>query len=223
MNKTQSILLGVLLLLSGVVARGIISGIRERSAINSNNLSREAFRQNKHTIDSVVALLKTGNLVLRSGLGADSYLLSRMNRKDKSYSHCGIVITEGGYPFVYHSIGGEDNPDQRLRRDSADVFFSPLNNDGIAVVSYGLDSSKTDSLKSVVVQFYRDRPKFDIKFDLRTNDALYCSEFVYKAFNKALNDTGFIRPSYVRGYSYVGTDDLFLNGHARFVCRIKFK
>ena len=47
---------------------------------------------NKHAIDSAISLLRSGYLVLRTGLGADSYLLSQMNRKDKTYSHCGIVM-----------------------------------------------------------------------------------------------------------------------------------
>ena len=182
-----------------------------------------AARWNKHAVDSAISLLKSGNIVLRTGNSAISQMLAHMNQKDKTWSHCGIVMVENGYPFVYHAIGGEDNPDERLRRDSARWFFSPLNNDGIAVVSYDINNVAIEALKSIVEQYYKARPKFDLKFDLATDDALYCSEFVYKSLLKATSDTSFISLSHSMGRTYIGIDDLFMNGHARFVCRIKFK
>lgn len=183
----------------------------------------EAKRWNKHVVDSAISILRSGNIVLRRGLGADSYMLSQMNRKDKTYSHCGIVMIENGYPFIYHAIGGEDNPDQRLRRDSASYFFSPRNNDGIAVVNYALTQEENSRLRTVVAAFYAARPRFDMKFDLATDDQLYCSEFVYKALNKAMSDTAYIRASHALGRAFIGVDDLFMNEHHPSVCRIKFK
>ena len=190
----------------------------------ANPVSRQnTDRYNKRLVDSAVSLLKSGFIVLRTGMGADSYLLAQMNRKDKTYSHCGIVMIEHGYPFVYHSIGGEDNPDERLRRDSAGFFFSPLHNEGLAVVSYDYDADKVNELKQVVGQYYKDRPKFDMKFDLKTDDKLYCSEFVYKAVNKAMNDPMYIRTTSVLGCTFVGIDDLFVNAHAHIIWKTKFK
>jgi hypothetical protein len=96
-------------------------------------------------------------------------------------------------PFVYHAIGGEDNPDQRLRRDSAHVFLSPQHNEGFGIVDFGLNKEETQKLWEVVHQFYKARPKFDMNFDLKTDDALYCSEFVCKSLNRAMNDTAYIK------------------------------
>ncbi len=178
---------------------------------------------NKHLVDTAVSLLKTGYIVLRSGAGADSYLLAQMNRKDKTFSHCGIVMVEHGYPFVYHSIGGEDNPDERLRRDSASFFFSPLHNDGLAVMQYDYDSGKINELQRIVYQYYKQRPKFDMQFDLKTDDKLYCAEFVYKAVNKATHDSTYIKTTSVLGCTFVGIDDLFVNPHAHIIWKTKFK
>ena len=71
---------------------------------------RDANLQNHHDVDSAISLLQSGDLVMRRGIDVTSFMLSQMNLKDKTYSHCGIVEIEYGYPFVYHSIGGEDNP-----------------------------------------------------------------------------------------------------------------
>lgn len=178
---------------------------------------------NRQVVDSAISLLKSGNIVLRMGLGADSRLLSLMNRRDKSYSHCGIVMIENGYPFVYHSIGGEDNPDERLRRDSAWLFFSPRFNTQIAVIKYDFSAANVDRLRATVSKYYHSRPKFDLKFDLATDDKLYCSEFVYKAITSAMNDTAYLHVTTAIGHRFVGIDDIFMNRHASIIWRGKFK
>jgi len=197
-------------------------GIDKTPAINLVN-RRNADIWNKHAIDSVVATLQSGNIVLRMGLGADSHLLAQINRKDKSYSHCGIVMVEDGYPFVYHSIGGEDNPDERLRRDSANFFFSPDHNIRLAVIQYDYSAEKVQELRQVVGAFYHSRPRFDMQFDLKTDDKLYCSEFVYKAITRTMNDTAYISTTSVLGHNIVGIDDLFMNKHASIACQLKFE
>jgi hypothetical protein len=224
MRKILPLFLFALFLTSGFLLIGMRShgDAADLHGIDPLLLSK-AELWNKQAIDSAVTLLKTGNIVLRSGRGADSYMLSQMNRRDKTYSHCGIVMIEHGYPFVYHCIGGEDVPDARLRRDSAKVFFSSLHNDGIAIVQYNFNENNLANLKRVVNRFYQAKPKFDLKFDLATDDALYCSEFVYKALNEAMNDTSYIRPSRVLGKAFVGIDDLFMNDHSGITWRIKFK
>ncbi len=178
---------------------------------------------NKKIVDTAISLLKKGNVVLRMGLGADSRILAQMNQKNKTYSHCGIVMIEHGYPFVYHSIGGEDNPDERLRRDSAKFFFSPRHNTALAIVQYDLSRNDLIELEKVVHNYYLQRPKFDMKFDLKTDDKLYCAEFVYKAVNKAVNDTNYITTTTAVGYRFVGIDDLFVNPHAHIVWQSAFK
>lgn len=180
-------------------------------------------RRNGHIVDSAVSLLKSGNVVVRTGLGADSYILSQMNLKDKTYSHCGIVMVEHGYPFVYHCIGGEDNPDARMRRDSAKLFFSPDRNFGIGIIAYDIPGDKEDSLRHMVHHLYSRRPKFDMSFDLATDDRLYCAEFIYKAYNMATGDTAYINTSYAQGYRFVGIDDLYINRHAHFVWQVRYK
>lgn len=184
---------------------------------------RYADAWNKQAVDTAVARLRSGNIVLRMGLGASSRILSQINRRDKSYSHCGIVMIENGYPFVYHSIGGEDNPDERLRRDSACFFFSPLHNERIAIIIYDYSPAGVKELGNVVRTFYKARPKFDMQFDLATDDKLYCSEFVYKAIVKAMKDTAYLHTTLALGRSFVGIDDLFLNRHASTAYLVRFK
>ncbi len=178
---------------------------------------------NELAIDSAISLLQTGNVVLRMGMGAQSHLLAQMNRGNKSFSHCGIVLMEDGYPFIYHSIGGEDNPDARLKRDSAIRFFSPASNTSIAIVRYDLGPGMEKELVQDVRTWYRSRPRFDMQFDLSSDDKLYCTEFVYKVLVKAAKDEAYIPTASVMGREFVGTDNLFTNRHANLVWQVKFK
>jgi len=178
---------------------------------------------NRRYVDAAVSLVRSGNVVVRTGLGADSYLLAQMNLADKTYSHCGIVMVEHGYPFIYHCIGGEDNPDARMRRDSVCVFFSPWHNFGFAIISYDYADDKVERLGEIVRGYYRQRRKFDMNFDLATDDRLYCAEMIYKAVNAATADSLYIRPSSAFGYRFIGIDNLYRNPHARLVWQVKFK
>ncbi len=182
-----------------------------------------AGQKNRQVIDSIIKIIHTGNVVLRAGIGPDSYMMAHMNQKDKTYSHCGLVSIEGGYPFVYHCLGGEDNPDNRLRRDSIQTFLDPEHNRGMGVVEYDIDNFHLRNLVGIVKGYYFARPKFDLKFDLATNDRLYCSEFVYKALDSAMTDSTYIVPTIAIGIRFVAIDNLYLNKHARVVCQLKFE
>ena len=186
-------------------------------------LKRQNNPYNHKLVDSGISMLHTGDLVIRMGADMTSYMFSQMNQTDKRYSHCGLVVVENGEPFVYHSIGGEDNPDQILKKDSASFWFSPVNNLGFGIARLDLDSSGVEALTSIVYQMYREKRKFDMDFDLSTDDLLYCAEFVYKALNQATRDSTFMEPVTVLGYTFVGVDNLFLSPHAQFVCQLRFK
>lgn len=186
-------------------------------------MTRETNPWNVHMIDSSVQLLQNGDLVLRTGADATSYMLRQMNLTNKTYSHCGIVMIENGYPFVYHSIGGEDNPDEKLRRDSASFFFSPVSNERLGIARLDLSGSQISLLHDIVQRYYKMAVPFDMDFDLSTNDRLYCAEFVYKAICEATADTGYFSQTKLLSRTYVGVDNLYDRRHAKIICDIRYK
>jgi len=187
------------------------------------NERRNSNPWNNQAADSLVKTLKTGDLVMRTGNDVTSYMLCQLNQRNKTYSHCGLVMVEDGYPFVYHSIGGEDNPDERMRRDSARFFINPSNNLGFGIARFDLSPAQYDSLHAIVKRYYGRRPLFDMKFDLATDDKLYCAEFIYKAVAEATADSAFFSPTSVAGYTFMGVDDLFVNPHTKTICEIRYK
>jgi hypothetical protein len=184
---------------------------------------REDNPANWAAIDSAIHLLKSGDIVLRAGADATSMMLMQMNQRDKSYSHCGIVLIEHGYPFVYHCIGGEDNPDERLRRDSASLFFSPFNNERLGIARLPLNSRQLDSLSGIVGRYFKARMPFDMDFDLSTNDRFYCSEFVCKSIEECVGDTAYFSRSHAMNKDYIGIDNLTDPRRAELICDVRYR
>lgn len=167
-GKRKLILIGGILLVLTCVTWASLS--YDRQPVNHEAIALQVKRvsnpYNLRLIDTGVGLLKNGDIVVRTGADITSYMFTQMNLKDKTYSHCGLVRIEDGYPFVYHSIGGEDNPNQEIKRDSASFWFSPAGNVGFGVVRLNVGDSSINSVLQTMQVFYKEKRKFDMDFDL---------------------------------------------------------
>lgn len=193
---------------------------REGSAVEKARLRRA---RDLRSITVGRSVLHDGDLVLRTGNDFVSLTLRQFSRKNKTYSHCGVVRIENGQAMVYHAIGGEDNPDARLRRDTFQAFCDPEHNLGFGVFRYQLTRPERIRLDSVVDLDYRLKLRFDMKFDLGTDSSLYCAEFVYKALRKATGDPHYLPVSHIGDFRYVAIDDLFENAHCHPVYQAVFR
>jgi hypothetical protein len=172
--------------------------------------------------DSCRPLLHNGCLVLRLGNDVISSMFAQFNRIDKGFSHCGLAFRENGQWVVYHSIGGESNPDAVLRRDTWERFISRENNFAFGLAALQLNPTETQRLAETVRGFYAQRIRFDMQFDLGTDNRFYCAEMVYKALRAATGDDSLIRPTRNGRFVFVSTDNLFTHKRAQMLCRVKY-
>lgn len=187
------------------------------------NVKNEVWSRQLELIDSSKALMEEGDILVRSGNDLISMTLARFNTIDKTYSHCGILIKDSiGNWVVIHSIGGEDNPDQKLKKEDLGSWLAPEHVDGFGVVRYDLSSEQLSQLKKQVQLQYRLPVRFDMDFDLSTDDRLYCSEFIYKTLTKVVQDASLFQVDTLYDRPIIGIDRLFLNSKARFICKVKF-
>lgn len=177
---------------------------------------------NRSRADSAASLVRDGDLVLRSGGDAISGLFRRVNSRDKSYSHAGLVFFENGYPFVYHCTGTSADPYALLRRDSLSRYIGPSENLAYAVYRYGLGRRQVENLHDVAIRYFRERRHFDPRFDLATDTALYCTEFVYKAVMEATGDRKYFSLTSTSDFSFVAPDNLYNRPGIRLVCKIAY-
>jgi hypothetical protein len=202
---------------------------------------RPAFEKPLEMIAEGQALLKDGDLVLRSGQEFTSQFIRQFNRQDQSYSHSGIVWFENGYPMVFHIVPGDENPDERMRKDSLHRFANPRKNFGYAIYRYDLTANERQEFRHHVMAWYKDGVRFDSLFNLKTDDRMYCSEMIRKGLAQASNNRILLpttRPSatearffaqklhstfeYVSSLDIVAIDNLFLNPYCRLVKRFDY-
>jgi Permuted papain-like amidase enzyme, YaeF/YiiX, C92 family len=161
-------------------------------------------------IDSAKTIIKTGDLIVRTGNDFTSESLRSLNQRDQTYSHCGIAVLQHDTVFVYHALGGEWNPDQKIRKDVLQVFAEPYSNRGIGIYRYNITVADKENLVTTVSALQQGGIMFDMKFDLQSNDRMYCAEFVYKSYILAANGKLQFNISHIGNFNFIGVDDLFL-------------
>lgn len=190
----------------------------------SKGTEKEPVTYNKQNLpDSLLAILRHGDLALRKGRDVVSYMISRTGVEDKTYSHCGLVQIENGQAVVYHFISGADKARWGLVRDAAAQFFSVEQNSIAGVKRYALNEAQIQRQTELIKQYYGKRNGFDMDFNMRDADKLYCSEFIYYIMNDVMQDSSFIQPATKNGFSYVSIDQLYRNDRAADVWQMHFK
>jgi hypothetical protein len=173
-------------------------------------------------IDAVKKIIKTGDLIVRTGNDFTSESLRSLNQRDQTYSHCGIALVQHDTVFVFHALGGEWNPDQKIRKDFLELFAEPYSNRGMAVYRYAVDAAAAQNLANTAAALQQGGIMFDMKFDLETNDRMYCAEFVYKTGILATNGSIKFTTSKIGNFKFVGVDDLFLAPGCRLQKKILY-
>ncbi len=158
-------------------------------------------------------MLKTGDLILRHGRGFISNAFMSLSTKEKNYSHAGIIHIEGQKVYVYHAIGGEENVDNKMRKDLIKDFCDPQYVHNFGIYRYDLNEKQLATYDSMTTANYTKGLQFDTKLELETDSVMYCSELIYKELQKVTGDPNYISISDVANYKYIAIDNLYLNGH----------
>ena len=186
-----------------------------------NNEAKIDFADQFKKIDSVKASVKSGDLIVRNGNDEVSLATRKFNRKDTTYSHCGIIQIENDTVFVYHALGGSYNPSQKLMRQVLDSFCNPVEVDKFAIYRYSFPDEQKSALAEIIKEHYKNQLPFDMFFNYESDDTMYCSEFVFKSINRATKNyfIQFLPPS---NPVYITVDDLYLNPSATLIKKIIF-
>jgi Permuted papain-like amidase enzyme, YaeF/YiiX, C92 family len=186
---------------------------------NKNFLTKKAF-------DKILVAqndIQDGDIITRLGNDFTSECLRQINVRDKTWSHCGIASIEHDSIFIYHALGGEFNPDQRLRRDYLYLYADPNTTKGIGIFRHQLSAGEISQLIYMVKKMYTAGVMFDMKFDLETDERMYCAEFVYKAFLWATGQRVQFNTSTVKEKKIVGVDDVFLYRRCKQIKKVFYK
>lgn len=125
-----------------------------------------------------------GDIVLSRGSGFWSDVFAGLNRRDRRYSHAGIVVNDGGNLKVVHAAADDDGSNGSVRLDGFDRFtaeaqwFTLLRLD---------DRAAAGRMASAALSMHAAALPFDFEFKLTNERAVYCSELVWHALTTALH------------------------------------
>lgn len=174
-------------------------------------------------IDSLKSQIRNGDIITRTGNDFTSENLRLMNVRDKTYSHCGIAFVENDTTFVYHAIGGDFNPNQTLKREMFETFVNPHENRGFGIYRFNQTEKENLQLKWLCNEYYRIQLPFDMKFDLKTDDKMYCAEFVGKTLELASDQNLKINRSKIQTFEFIGVDDIILQNGSIKITSLVYK
>jgi len=183
----------------------------------------ERTRRGMASIGSLEHKIQSGDLITRTGNDFTSESLRKLNQRDQTYSHCGIASIEHDSVFVYHAIGGDFNPDQKIKRDPLLLFSDPFNNKGIAVFRFETTDSMKIKIVSTARKLFDDGMMFDMDFNLQTDDRMYCAEYVFKCFSRASSGRLVFNHSHINDFEFIGVDDLFLHPLSKAIAQLVYK
>lgn len=167
-------------------------------------------------------IIKTGDIITRTGNDFTSLALRKFAKKDDTYSHIGIASVENDSIFIYHAIGGETNPDAHLRRDPLYIFIHPNNNQGFGIFRFNLDSMQKKQLILFAKKKFSEKLPFDMDFDLNTDASMYCAEFVGKALESIYQNPQLFAKDTIGKIIYWAPDNIFLSPNCREIKRYRY-
>lgn len=136
------------------------------------------------TIDS--RSLRSGDIIFRRGPSIESQAVMAMDGKI-SFSHVGMVLKENGATFVIHVVPGEsDSTPDVTKIEPMDVYLQPDRARAARAYRVATDHpAEIDEAVRFAKSYAERRIPFDSKFDLSSDDTLYCTELVWRAYTKA--------------------------------------
>jgi hypothetical protein len=145
--------------------------------------------------------LQNGDLILRRGRSLESFAVFLAD-KNRDYSHIGIVVVENGNPFVIHAVPGESatEPETVIKERPAD-FLSRDKASRFAVYRSVFQAGEREKVALKALEYYQNNTGFDHEYNLDSDQKVYCTELVLKAYEQASLDTRWLELKEIRLFS----------------------
>lgn len=176
--------------------------------------SRSSFSENNFTEN---IQLQNGDLVLRNGKGLFSTIFRNSSMQQPRFTHAGLLLKTSNQWFVYHFI--DDDSQSGLHIETLSHFTGDNVCNTYAFYRYTLNLRERQRLVNIMFASRKQSIPFDSDFNLATDSAMYCTEWIAKALNKTTAKENFIPRTTIADYTYIAPDNLYLNTH----CHLLYK
>jgi Permuted papain-like amidase enzyme, YaeF/YiiX, C92 family len=168
-------------------------------------------QNNVNTITDCKKLAQRGDLVVRMGDDFISQVLADIAPKEKKFSHAGIVEIVDGKTYVYNINPKSTNyiNDDTVRLEPIDSFLNPNKNKAVGLYRYKLSNKGIDSFINVIKYFKQQQARFDMKFDIKDDNNLYCTELIAKSLERSTNNQIHFQRHIVDSIQVIGVKRFF--------------
>lgn len=125
--------------------------------------------------------LKNGDLILRCGRSTESFAVYTAD-KNAEFTHIGIIVYENNIPKVIHAV---PHKNKFIKRETLNTFLKPENASKFAIYRSNYSVETLKNVTNKAVDFYNKKVQFDSNYDLNTNEEMYCTELILKAYKNA--------------------------------------
>jgi hypothetical protein len=165
--------------------------------------------------------LRSGDLLFRRGRSAESHVVLATDR-NSHFSHVGIICVEDQVPYVIHAVPGENKggPDF-IKKERLSGFLAPEKASAFSVYRSNFSENSNAYAARLADSYYKNRVLFDHKYDLNTDDKMYCTELILKVFQQAVGESFRLKPTRLPGLfgniRLIMPGDIILNPHFQLI------
>jgi hypothetical protein len=145
-----------------------------------------------------------GDLVFISAGGTWSELARFLSRRDRRYSHVGVIARGRHGLVVIHAGGNPLQSEAGVHADSIPFFMAAVTRAGV----FRMPERLRPAFLAYVERASARRLPFDTSFSLRTADRLYCTELVWRGLVAALGRDPVTDKPTAMSEAYVALDDV---------------
>lgn len=168
------------------------------------------FRKPESEQTIIPSELQNGDLIFRKGRSIESFTVYLAD-EEKAFSHVGMVYLLNGKPQIIHAVPGESgNRPEWIKMENPEHFLAPEKASAFAIYRSKYSSGELSEVAYQAFLFYKKKYLFDNNYSLETDDKLYCTELVLKAFRNAGLPLSGIEQS--RLHFLLGEHDLVMPG-----------
>ena len=174
-------------------------------------------------VDSCLHNSLSGDLVLRCGKDEISHLFSRLNTRNPTYSHCGVLNKTDSGVFVFHILSSAQHNAGDIVYEPFERFVRPEISEKWCIVQYHFDRLQRARFCNQIAFYFSKNILFDSEFNLVSDDKMYCSEMIYKAILHSGLDSACVRSTISpTGKQYIAIDNLFEHPCCQTICEIAY-
>lgn len=155
--------------------------------------------------------LQDGDLIFRRGRSAESHVVLVADSKSE-FSHVGIIYIENKTPYVIHAVPGENKCGKDyIKKEKLTDFLAPKKASEYSVYRSDFPETINKNAASFANHYYQEKRVFDEKYDLSTDDKLYCTELILKVYLQATNQSFQLKTTQLK--IFFGNIELLMPGN----------